>query len=245
MISTWTTFQIPAELPIDVSIFAPLLSADISYHRALYGRFHESPGDCLLFIAWESLEEYEAFAKTDEYLQLMANMKSATSDGTAEPKTQIVDFGQIEFWEDFGHDVEILTAYFPSSISPQDQEAVVKIRPLVNTLAPLDWRGNEALTYKRRPVCGWAKDLENFDGQSVLASKWCHYWKDKANEDRFKTTEKRPPFTMQGPQGPLALTAFERDLEEMGAVGWTRCHVDFKFVPGSSRKMKRYMPDHG
>ncbi|KAF7555941.1 hypothetical protein G7Z17_g1839 [Cylindrodendrum hubeiense] len=109
----------------------------------------------------------------------------ATSDA-ADPKTQIIDFGQVAFWECFGRDVEIFTVYFPSSISPQDQEAVKKIRPLVDTMTPLEPAGFQAQAYKRRPVCGWAKDSETLNGQSVLASMWCHLWKDKANENKFK-----------------------------------------------------------
>ncbi|KAH7131496.1 hypothetical protein B0J13DRAFT_105255 [Dactylonectria estremocensis] len=243
MVSTWTRFQVPDELPIDGSIFAPLASGDTTYHRALYGRLHESPGECLLFVAWESLQDYEAFKKTDEHQQLMTNLKSATSDATAEPKTQMIDFGQVAFWERFGRDVEILTVYFPSSISPQDQEAVKKIRPLVDTLAPLEPAGVWAQTYKRRPVCGWAKDSEILNGQSVLASVWCHYWKDKANENKFKTMERRGVWTMQGPQGPLALEAFEHDLKEMGAIEWVGYHIDFQNVPGSLKKMTEYIPD--
>ncbi|KAH6892942.1 hypothetical protein B0T10DRAFT_481136 [Thelonectria olida] len=244
MISTWTRFQVPAENPIDDSIFAPLASGEITYHRALYGRLHESPGECVLIVAWESLQIYEEFLKADEHEELMANLRLATSNATSEPKTQLIHFGQVSFWNRFGRDIEIFTVYFPSTISPQDQEVVSNIRGLVDTVTPLEPAGFSAQAYKQAPKCGWAKESEILNGESVLACVWCHYWKDKANEDRFKQTERRGPWSVDGQrQGPLVLEAFEQRLKELGAIEWVAYHIDFKNVPGSVQKEKTFKPD--
>ncbi|KAH6871685.1 hypothetical protein B0T10DRAFT_500281 [Thelonectria olida] len=246
IICTWTTFKVPASELLDVSIFDPFLTTKeidgpisdplsmgkkfdesifdplstgkATYHSVLYGRIQESPD-----------EYYQAFAETEEHKGLMARLKPGA-------KTHVIDFGQFAFWRHLNCSTEILTVYFPSSISPQDQEAVGKIYPLIETLQPIDRAGIEAMAYTERPICGWMKDAFQVNGKNTLACVWLTFWKNKENENRFKRTERRSSYIVNGPfditpvPGPLALEFFEQDLKGLGAREWVGFHVDFKRI---------------
>ncbi|KAH6884180.1 hypothetical protein B0T10DRAFT_493714 [Thelonectria olida] len=257
IVCTWTTFKVSTSELLDVSIFDPFLTAKeiegpisdprsmgkrfdesifdplstgkATYHSVLYGRIQESPDEYVLVIGWESLQHYQAFAETDEHKELMANLKPGA-------KTHVIDFGQFAFWRHLNCSTEILTVYFPSSILPQDQEAVGKIYPLIETLQPIDRASIEAKAYTERPICGWMKDSFQVNGKNTLACVWFNFWKNRENENRFKRTERRSSYIVNGPfditpiPGPLALEVFEQDLKGLGAGEWVGFHVDFKCI---------------
>lgn len=74
-----------------------------------------------------------------------------------EPQTQIVVFSRTMFGNGFGPNTEILTAYWPASISPETQEAVWKTEKLVHT--PASGISNPRC-YRKPPSFGWIDGLQ-------------------------------------------------------------------------------------
>ncbi|KAI1169770.1 hypothetical protein F4777DRAFT_584590 [Nemania sp. FL0916] len=147
----------------------------------------------------------------------------------------IVDF-DVAFWWRFGRNsanVEIRTVYFPALLPSDAREAVKRLKGLVLTMG-LGIDGSQAhrSPYNGVPCCGWAEGSRTWMGQDAVVCLWCHYWKNREAEERFKTKEMRPPRDGEKHQ-LLALEAFENDLKGFGALGWEDIHVDFKRVPKS------------
>ncbi|KAI1372058.1 hypothetical protein F4677DRAFT_433364 [Hypoxylon crocopeplum] len=232
-ISSWTKFNVSTSKDIEVSIFNPLLTRKADYHKAFYGQIAESPGECILIVAWKTSQAYHAFTKSPEYKELLASVKTPS---TAEPETQLIDFGKIAFWwrfRGFGRKnrIQIRTVYFPSTISQQTRETVKGLKGLVLTVAyGIDGRSAHLCPYDGVPVCGWIDNSQNWNGQQASACVWCHYWKSEEAEEKFKTTERRFPADGEDYK-PLALEAFEQDLKSSGALGWKDYHIYFEEVP--------------
>ena len=194
--------------------------------------------------------------------QLLASLTTIAGDGEAVGEapqkqrfpviTRKVDFGKEAFWWRFGPNTEVRTVYFPREGNGEQshvREAVVGLKGLVLTMGlGIDGRRAHLSPYRGVPACGWvigeeeekghgddgsrASEFVTWEGRQASACLWIHYWKDREAEQRFKTTEKRPP-----PDGeshrPLATEAFEDDLRGLGALGWEDYHVDFVKVPGT------------
>ncbi|KAH7141657.1 hypothetical protein EDB81DRAFT_52593 [Dactylonectria macrodidyma] len=227
-ISTWTRFRFPLATTFDESIFKPLQAVKADFDNpAYYGPISESPGEYLLIVDWNTPEVFSAFRNSIHYEQLLANLRAQSA---TEPKTQMVDFSNVAFSWRFGSNTDIRTVYFPASISSQEREAVGKTKGLVLTMTPgLGASGSHQAPYKGVPTIGWVDGTENWDGNDAVACVWCHYWKDKDAEQQFKNNERRPPRIAESHR-PLAVEAFELDLQNLGAIGWTEHHVDFKQV---------------
>ncbi|KAH9997674.1 hypothetical protein F4779DRAFT_170600 [Xylariaceae sp. FL0662B] len=227
-ISTWTRFKVSTWKTFQVSIFQPLLANKTDYHDAFYGPIAESPAEYVLVIAWKSYAVYDAFTKSKQHEEMMANLKALSS---SQPQTQVIDFGKIGFWWRLGPNTEVMTVHFPDSVSPQTRDEVSKLRGLVLSMGPgIDGRNAHLSPYKGVPACGWIVDSQSWDGKGTLACMWCHYWKDKEAEEKFKATEKRPPKNGESYR-PLVSEAFKQDLKGLGAVGWKEVHVDFNKLP--------------
>ncbi|KAI1396974.1 hypothetical protein F4819DRAFT_473510 [Hypoxylon fuscum] len=233
-ISTWTRFEVPPLDTIDVSIFKPLISRRDNYLDALYGRVVESPRDVMLVVVWKELQIYDAFVKSAQHVELLANLKTHSA---SEPITQIIDFDNVGFcwrYTQFGHQrrVEIRTVYFPPTISSQTREAVKRLKGLEVTVAHgIDGRRYAHLCpYDGTPVCGWIYHAQPWNEQDVSACVWSHCWVNEEMERKFKTTERRFPKT-KGGYKPLAVEEFEQQLKDLGALGWEDYHIYFDLVP--------------
>ncbi|KAI3318479.1 hypothetical protein HD806DRAFT_511758 [Xylariaceae sp. AK1471] len=229
-ISSWTRFRCPSSKPLEPSIFKPLVGSNSHVHDAYYGQIAESKDEYILVIIWESRQDYEEFKISTQYCELLANLKA---DSSTELATQNVNFGKTAFWWRFGPNTELRAVYFPASLLPETREMVKNLKGLVLTMGlGIDGSKAHLSPYRGVPTCGWTEDLQTWKDQDVFACIWCHYWKDHAAEEKFKTTEKRPPRDGEVNQ-LLAIEAFEQDLEALGALGWEDVHVDFKKVPKS------------
>ncbi|KAI8623017.1 hypothetical protein F5Y19DRAFT_405703 [Xylariaceae sp. FL1651] len=229
-ISSWTKFQLPSSNFSEQSIFKPLTQSNSHFHDAYYGRIAESKDEYLLVVIWESRHDYDTFEDSVQYRELLDNLKANSS---VEPATQIIDFDKVAFWWRFGPNTELRTVYFSAALSPEARESVKKLKGLVLTMGVgIDGSKAHLSPYRGAPTCGWVEDLQTWKDQDAIACVWCHYWKDQAAEEKYKTTEKRPP--MDGMEHQLlSLEAFEQDLRTLGALGWEDVHVDFKKVPKS------------
>ncbi|KAF7551871.1 hypothetical protein G7Z17_g4718 [Cylindrodendrum hubeiense] len=227
-ISTWTRFQFPIAKEFDASIFKPLQTVKADFDNpAYYGAISESPGEYMLVIDWNTPEAYSAFKTSPQYEQLLANFRA---ESATEPETQTVDFGTVAFSWRFGSNTEIRTVYFPMSISPQEREAVGKVKGLVLSMTPgVNASGPHRAPYTGVPAKGWVNGTQSWNGDDAAACVWCHYWKDKEAEERFKREETRPPRNKESPRA-LAVEVFELDLKNLGAIGSIEYHVDFKKV---------------
>ncbi|KAH7121437.1 hypothetical protein EDB81DRAFT_813950 [Dactylonectria macrodidyma] len=224
-ISTWTKFHSPASKPLDLSIFKPLQAVETQFDDpAFYGPVLESPGEYMLIIDWESAKAYEEFKASPHYQQLVTNFSAQSA---TEPKTQLVNFGKLAFSWHFGLGTEIRTVYFPTSMSVQQREAVGNINGFVLSMTPGIGASSSDRPYNGVPVAGWVEGTQKWNGDDVWVCLWCHYWTDKEAEQRFKNDERRPPRGAD-PVRRLAVEAFDLDLKEMGAVGWTDYHVELK-----------------
>ncbi|KAH7121869.1 hypothetical protein B0J13DRAFT_159322 [Dactylonectria estremocensis] len=224
-ISTWTRFHSSASTPLDLSIFKPLQAVETRFDDpAFYGPVLESPGEYMLIIDWKSAKAYEDFKTSPHYQQLLANFKAQS---TTEPTTQMVNFGKLAFAWHFGLSTEVRTVYFPLTMSVQQREAVGNLSGLVLSMTPGIGASSSHLPYNGVPVAGWVEGAQKWNGNNLLACVWCHYWADKEAEERFKNEERRPPRGTD-PVRRLAVEAFDLDLKELGAVGWTDYHLELK-----------------
>ncbi|KAI0452899.1 hypothetical protein F5B21DRAFT_481521 [Xylaria acuta] len=231
-ISSWTRFKLPSSGSLEPSIFRPLMGKSNNHvHDAYYGPIAESNGEYILVVIWESRQDYEEFKNSAQYRELLTNLKADSS--SIDPATQIVDFGKIAFWWRFGPNTELRTVYFPASLPLEVRDAVKTLRGLVLTMGlGIDGSKAHLSPYRGVPTCGWADGSKIWMSQDTISCVWCHYWKDRGAEEKFKTTETRPPKDGEASQ-LLALEAFEEDLKTFGALGWEDIHVDFKKVPKS------------
>ncbi|WAO84760.1 Hypothetical protein NCS54_00198300 [Fusarium falciforme] len=217
---TWTKFQAePA--PIDEFIFDPLYTWSHSIRMPTYGRITESPQDYILSLGWNSPETYQEFKASPEYQQLMDNL----GINSTQPHTQIIIFENHDFGSISTPNTEILTAYWPLSLSPEIQDAVWEAEPLVHTPAS---RRPSRRCYEQPPVFGWVDEPETWNGDKALASVWLHDWKSEELEARFKRTERRAVSMGRDIIYPLAVDDFEKRLRDLGALGWESVHVLFK-----------------
>ncbi|KAI1295158.1 hypothetical protein F5Y03DRAFT_371960 [Xylaria venustula] len=230
-ISTWTRFKLNSR-SLDLSIFQPLgVTRNNQIHDAYYGSVAESNDENILVVVWESRQGYEDFKASAQHQELLTNLKEGIS--SAEPSTRIVDFAKIAFWWRFGPNTELRTVYFPASLPLETREAVKTLKGLVSTMGGgIDGRTAHMSPYRGVPTCGWVEGLLTWENQNTVACLWCHYWKNHEAEENFKTTETRPPKDGESSQ-ILALEAFEKELENYGALGWEETHVDFKKIPKS------------
>ncbi|KAF2963215.1 hypothetical protein GQX73_g10361 [Xylaria multiplex] len=229
-VSSWTRFKLPSSNALEPSIFKPLAIGNNSrIHDAYYGPIAESNGEHLLVVIWESRQDYEGFKTSAQYRELLASLTTAFT--SAEPITQVVDFDRVTFWWRFGPNTEIRTVYFPAHLPSQIREGVRSLRGLVLTMGVgIDGSKAHLSPYRGVPTCGWAEGLQIWRSQDTVACLWCHYWKDREAEEKFKTTEMRPPKDGEANK-VLVLDAFGQDLKTYGALGWEDTHVDFKKVP--------------
>ncbi|KAH7165153.1 hypothetical protein EDB81DRAFT_778772 [Dactylonectria macrodidyma] len=224
-ITIWTRFEAPDD-PIDMAIFEPLAVCKPHLRTAYFGRIAESPRECLLVAAWRSLEAYDAFKKSPHYDDLMTNL-TAQSTPPVQPQTQGAVFSRSWFNMTFGPNTEVLTAYFPSSTSPETQRAIVKTERLVHTLVPANPR-----CYKKPPTFAWVDGLQDRNGESAIACMWCHGWYSRELEERFKANERRRHPQLEGTARPLVVDVFDKDLKDLGLIEWESIHVNFARIPG-------------
>ncbi|RSL43150.1 hypothetical protein CEP53_011837 [Fusarium sp. AF-6] len=210
--STWTKFQAEPG-PLDEAIFDPLYTWSDSIRTPAYGRITESPQDYILSLGWNSPEAYQEFKNSPEYQQLMANL----GINSTEAHTQIIIFENHSFGSTSTPNTEILTVYWPLSLSPETQDAIWEVEPLVHTPVS-ETLGRRC--YKQSPVFGWVDEPQTWNGDNTLASVWVHDWKSEALEDRFKRTEKRIVSMGRDVIYPLAVDDFEKRLLGLGALGW-------------------------
>lgn len=217
--STWIKFQVEPG-PIDEFIFDPLYHWSHSICTPIYGRILESPQDCILCLGWDSPRHYQVFKTSPQYQQLMDSL----GIDSAHAHFQIIVFENYNFGCTGGPNTEILTAYWPLSLSPETQDAVWEAEPLVHT--PASGRPSRRC-YKQAPVFGWVDEPETWNGDKALASVWLNDWKSEELEARFKRTEKRAVPMGREVIYPLAIDDFEKRLQDLGALGWESIHVLF------------------
>ncbi|UPK99702.1 hypothetical protein LCI18_010637 [Fusarium solani-melongenae] len=213
--STWIRFK--ANDPIDDVIFEPLCSWSGHINTPAYGRItdSDSPHDYVLAVGWNSRMAYEEFKISPQHQQLMDNLGVDTTN------TQIIVFTNKMFGRGFTPNTELFTAYWPASLSLETQQDVRKAKTLVHSGIP------NPRCYSKAPVFGWIDELQTWNEAKVLASVWCHHWKSKEMEDKFKSTEKRLVYVGRDITRPLAVDDFEQHLKDLGALGWESIHVDF------------------
>ncbi|KAI0425862.1 hypothetical protein F5Y09DRAFT_346291 [Xylaria sp. FL1042] len=232
-ISSWTRFKLSGSTCLGPSIFKPLeIGSSNRIHDAYYGPILDgSDNEYILVVIWESRQYYEEFKVSAQCRELLTNLKADSA--STEPAAQIVDFDKIAFWWRFGPNTELRTVYFPAHLPLEAREAVKKLKGLVLTMGVgIDSSKAHLSPYRGVPTCGWVEGLQAWVNQDAVACLWCHYWKDREAEEKFKTTEMRPPKDGES-NGVLALDAFEKELKAYGALGWEEIHVDFKKVPKS------------
>ncbi|KAJ3577380.1 hypothetical protein NPX13_g3187 [Xylaria arbuscula] len=231
-ISSWTKFKLPSTKSLEPSLFKPLAVGKNDYlHDAYYGSIAEANDEHILVVIWVSHEGFAAFKDSTQYLELLINLGVDVS--SVELSTQVVDFDRIPFWWRFTPNTEIRTVYFPAPLPSETREEMKKNKGLVLTTSyGIDGSMAHLSPYNGVPECGWAENVRKWKDRDTVACLWIHYWKSREDEDRFKTTERRPPLDGDDDM-PLAVEAFDRDLEKCGALGWEDVHIDFKRVPKS------------
>ncbi|KAI8689402.1 hypothetical protein NCS56_00203600 [Fusarium sp. Ph1] len=147
--STWTKFQAEPG-PIYEFIFDPLYTWSDSIRTPTYGRITESPQDCILSLDWDSPEAYQEFKASPEYQQLMDSL----GINSTQAHTQIIIFENHNFGCTSTPNTEILTAYWPLSLSPEIQDAVWEAKPSLLRAAPGVWMGQRARDLERRQGSG-------------------------------------------------------------------------------------------
>ncbi|KAL6351946.1 hypothetical protein LRP88_14758 [Fusarium phalaenopsidis] len=217
--STWARFK--AKNPIDDVIFEPLCSWSGHINTPAYGRITDSksPQDYIIAIGWNSAAAYEEFKISPQYQQLMDNL--GVDPAKEHAHTQVITFTNTMFGRGFTPNTEILTAYWPASLSLDTQQEVRKTKTLVHTGIP------NPRCYSKAPVFGWIDELQTWNEEKVLASVWCHHWRSKELEDKFKSTEKRVVYVGKDIVYPLAVDDFQQHLKDLGTLGWESAHVDF------------------
>ncbi|CAJ2511864.1 Uu.00g074890.m01.CDS01 [Anthostomella pinea] len=227
-ISTWTKFKGPTSGALDPSIFAPLFASNIEIQDARYGRIAESPGEYMLVVIWPTEADYKRFMESAQHDSLRVRLKAESPD---EPTTQVLDFGNMLYWHHFGVNTEFRTVYFPNTTLPATRDAVRSLKGLVTT-AGHGIGGDFAhmCPYRCVPTKGWVDAEQTWNERKTVACIWVHNWKDEESEKKFKATGRRMPKSEEDYQ-PLALEAFEGELEDLGALAWEDIHVDFQKVP--------------
>ncbi|KAF5639685.1 hypothetical protein F52700_4067 [Fusarium sp. NRRL 52700] len=220
-ITTWTKFHSVSQP--EQSIFTPLDTWDHSIHQPYYGRIIESSQDYFLAVGWQTEEQWDKFKLSPEHQQLMANLTT----NNAQLETETIIFTANMFAIGYTSNVELFTVYWPASITHEAQTAIWKTKQLVHT--PEGGLPNP-LCYTKKPMFGWIDGQKDWKGESAIASIWCHKWKNRELEQKYKTTEKRLDWGNNGRYYRLAVEAFQDDLKSLGAIGWESVHVAFERV---------------
>ncbi|KAF5633846.1 uncharacterized protein FTJAE_6997 [Fusarium tjaetaba] len=84
--------------------------------------------------------------------------------------------------------------------------------------------------FTKPPMFGWIDGQTDWNGESAIASVWSHKWQSQALEQKYKTTEKRLVWGVDGRSYPMAVDAFQNDLKSLGAIGLESVHVAFERV---------------
>lgn len=131
---------------------------------------------------------YEEFKILPEHEQLMDNLRVDAAH------TEIIIFTNKMFGRGFTPNTEILTAYWPTSLSLETQEEVRKAKTLVHIQKTRSLDGSMSCRpgMKRRY---W--------------QVWCHHWKSKELDDSFESTEERVVFVGRDTVYPLAVDDFQ------------------------------------
>ncbi|CVK84283.1 uncharacterized protein FPRN_01897 [Fusarium proliferatum] len=220
-ITTWTKFHYGSQP--EQSIFTPLDTWGHSLRQPYYGPIIESSQQYFLAVNWETEEEWDKFKLSPEHQQLMANLTT----NNVQPETKIVIFTGNMFAIGFTSNVEIFTAYWPSSITHEAQTAIRKTEQLVHRA---ESGMPNPLCYYKKPMFGWIDGQREWNGESAIASVWTHKWKNQELEQKYKTTEKRRVSGNDGRSYMLAVDVFQDDLKSLGAIGWESVHVAFERV---------------
>ncbi|KAI0470528.1 hypothetical protein GGR56DRAFT_659202 [Xylariaceae sp. FL0804] len=251
-LSTWIRFKVAGTGPLDPSLFEPLRArahdgnGPAPVQDAYSSRIRESPEQCLLVIIWT---REASSASPSRRRALLAGLEGLGAQAHATD----VDFGLVAFWWRWTPGTELRTVRFPAPVAPATRRAVDALRPLVLAMGlGIDGSGARDSPYASTPARGWAVDDEDefhdefHDGEEeenreeakqnkkTRACLWIHYWKDAAAEARYKSSEWRPPADGEAGPGSLAAEAFDRELRELGALGWEDVHVDFQRVTGTA-----------
>ncbi|VZH95106.1 unnamed protein product, partial [Fusarium fujikuroi] len=220
-ITTWTKFHYGSQP--DQSIFTPLDTWGHSLRQPYYGPIIESSQQYFLAVNWETEEEWDKFKLSPEHQQLMANLTT----NNVQPETKIVIFTGNMFAIGFTSNVEIFTAYWPSSITHEAQTAIRKTEQLVDRA---ESGMPNTLCYTKKPMFGWIYGQKEWNGESAIASVWTHKWQNQELEQKYKTTEKRRVSDNDGRSYMLAVHVFQDDLKSLSAIGWESVHVAFERV---------------
>ncbi|KAG4293566.1 hypothetical protein FPRO06_00151 [Fusarium proliferatum] len=210
-ITTWTKFHYGSQP--EQSIFTPLDTWGHSLRQPYCGPIIESSQQYFLAVNWETEEEWDKFKLSPEHQQLMANLTS----NNVQPETKIVIFTSNMFAIGFTSNVEIFTAYWPSSITHEAQTAIRKTEQLVHRA---ESGMPNPLCYYKKPMFGWIDGQREWNGESAIVIVWTHKWKNQELEQKYKTTEKRRVSDNDGRSYVLAVDVFQDDLKSLGAIGW-------------------------
>ncbi|KAF4448368.1 hypothetical protein F53441_8176 [Fusarium austroafricanum] len=220
-ITTWTKFRYNSEP--EQSIFKPLNAWGHSLRQPFYGSIIESPQEYLLGVGWQSQEDWDKFQLSPEHDELMASLTTEN----VQPETKVIVFANRMFGIGYTSNVEMFTVYWPPSITTENQDAIWKTQKLVHTSAS---GIPKPKCYSWKPSFGWVDGQHDWNAEKVIASMWCHKWKNEELEHKYKTTERRLVLGDGGMQRPLAVDAFKDDLKSLGAIGWESIHVAFESI---------------
>ncbi|KAF4421572.1 hypothetical protein FACUT_10948 [Fusarium acutatum] len=220
-ITTWTKFHYGSQP--EQSFFTPLNAWGHSIHQPYYGPITESVQQYLLAVGWETEKEWDKFKLSPEHQQLMANLTT----NNVQPETKIVIFTGNMFALGYTSNFEMFTVYSPAFITHEVQTAIWNTKQLVHTAAS---GLPNPLCYTKKPMFGWMDGQKDWNGESAIASVWCHKWKNQELEQKYNTTEKRFVWGDDGRSYSLAVDAFQDDLKSLGAIGWESFHVAFERV---------------
>lgn len=234
---TWTIFEFPASEPLDISTFEPLITRKRNYRRFYHGRIAESTAQCVLMVVWHTPKAYDAFKRSAEYHELVANLTKNNS--ASEPTTHIINFQTSMPWKNLGAPRnEVRTVYFPASTSLETRQEVTSVKGLVSSV---NWGigGNMNYMYPHQgtPDYGWVEGTQLYNGKESMACVWVNHWRSEEAEVKFKTTERRWPEKGGPDPPPLAVEDFEQRLKALGAIGWQEYHVTFERVSGSGHSV--------
>ncbi|KAF5621589.1 ankyrin repeat-containing protein, partial [Fusarium sp. NRRL 25303] len=218
-ITTWTKFHYGSQP--EQSIFTPLDTWGHSLRQPYYGPIIESSQQYFLVVNWETEEEWDKFKLSPEHQQLMANLTT----NNVQPETKIVIFTGNMFAIGFTSNVEIFTAYWPSSITHEAQTAIRKTEQLVHRA---ESGMPNPLCYYKKPMFGWTDGQREWNGESAIASVWTHKWQNQELEQKYKTTEKRRVSDNDGRSYMLAVDVLQDDLKSLGAIGWESVHAQIR-----------------
>lgn len=172
----------------------------------------------LIQLEWDTIASLEGYENsTDRALQCKAQAEFSSTP--LESHRCEVD---ISFWSNMSPHLGLVDAFFPSSISNEDQETIGQTKGL-RYLA----RFSESTPFRIRPLHGWLLERQQYEGQDAVVLRFWNFWRDKDRELHHRIHEGEVTQEQQNRQNAYCKihSNFLKRLEDSGALGIREFHL--------------------